>query len=53
MGVVALGRKLKDITRTADLAQQENPKEAFGDLKIATMETLERTDSKTDSAVIK
>lgn len=52
-GALALEQKLKNISRTADLAQQPNPRGAFGVLETATVETFERTDLKSDSAVMK
>ena len=52
-GAAALGQKLKDIVRIVDLKQQRNPNEAFEVLETAKMETLERKDSKPNSAMMK
>ena len=48
-GAVAQGRKLEEIARALDLARQGNPRRAFG----AFEETLDKTDSEADSAMIK
>lgn len=48
-----LEQKLKAIVRTADPAQQENPREAFGALEPEKIETFQRTENKSNSAVTK
>lgn len=53
LGAAALGQKLNDVARTADIVQKGNPKEAFGALETATMETLEKMDSTSNSTVTK
>lgn len=50
---VELWQKLEDIACTTNLVQQGNPKEAFGSLETAKVETLERRDKKSDSAAVK
>ena len=52
-GVAALEQKMKIIVCTADPAQHGNPTEALGELEIAKMETTEKTDNKSNSAVMK
>lgn len=43
-GATALEQKLKVIMRTA----HGNPMEAFGEMEVANMETLEKTDNKSN-----
>ena len=44
---------MKVTVRTADPAQHGNPTEAFGELEIAKMETPEKTDNKSNTAMMK
>lgn len=53
IGGGSAGAEAEDISRTADLAKQGNMRKAFGALETAKMETLGRTDRKSDSAVMK
>lgn len=52
-GAVVLVQKLKIIARTVDPAQHRNPTEAFRALEIANVVTLEKTNNKPNSAVMK
>ena len=52
-GAAVLESKLKIIVRTADRAQHGNRTEAFRELEIAKMETHEKTDNKSNIAVMK
>lgn len=49
--MIVLGKKLKDSLRIIDLEHQGNPRGAFGASKAVKMETVERTDYKSNSAV--
>lgn len=51
--MAVLKQKLKIMVRTADSAQHENPREAFGAMKISNMETPEKTNIKSNSTVVK
>ena len=50
---LVLEQKLKVIVRTADIAQQRDPIEVYEAWKATKMETLESTDNKSNSAMMK
>ena len=51
--VAAPEQKPKAVMRNSDLAWKGSPREEFGALDTAKVETLDRTDNKSDSAVMK